>query len=360
MLHLLRRVLFLTIAVAVGLGASAASAASITADFRETLDLFFFGEGPRILEHLEVEVGEGPELTEEHEVENPSWWGDSLEVDLDPDSLELTLTPTSDNCYGYITVELENVSIGDPDDEIRGLERIAAKAFEEDLRLERTVTFSHDRIEIDSRVPPLDEEDTCPLQLLDPPAADRYQMNPIDRVDQGFVGATMRFREEAEVVGMGGPRVLEVTGVVPGPGYELTDADEMENPEGLGQSLQVDLDPETGMLTLTPTDNGCYGRITITLDEITWVDPRRQIVGLLRLGTGAFETQPEASARFTPNSVVIDYRGGTCDLLLGDGSASDTYRVLTAAVPEPGAVAGPVALATLTAIAARRRRRAPR
>lgn len=71
--------------------------------------------------------------------------------------------------------------------------------------------------------------------------------------------------------GVSEPLVQEVTGVTPGPGPELTAADVTENPQSWCGSLQVDVDPDTSQVTITP-DEICdfeVASVTITTSNVT-------------------------------------------------------------------------------------------
>jgi hypothetical protein len=67
-----------------------------------------------------------------------------------------------------------------------------------------------------------------------------------------------------------GPRVLEVTGVAPAAGPEITVADETENPSGWGGNVLVDIDPDADTITVEVEDQNCYDTVLveITTDEV--------------------------------------------------------------------------------------------
>ncbi len=78
-------------------------------------------------------------------------------------------------------------------------------------------------------------------------------------------------RVEHDLVPNDGPRVLEVTGVTPGAGPEITVADEIDNPEDWEGNVLVDIDPDADTITVEVEDSDCYDTILvqITTDEIT-------------------------------------------------------------------------------------------
>ena len=67
-----------------------------------------------------------------------------------------------------------------------------------------------------------------------------------------------------------GPRVLEVTGVTPGAGPEITVADETSNPSDWSGNVLVDIDPDADTITVEVEDPDCYDSVIvqITTDEV--------------------------------------------------------------------------------------------
>lgn len=88
---------------------------------------------------------------------------------------------------------------------------------------------------------------------------------------------TVDIRVELDYLGDGpssGPRVFEVTGVDAAAGvWELTEADEIDNPSDWCGSVMVDVDPDTRLVTVATEDSCNFhtARVIITSDEITAV-----------------------------------------------------------------------------------------
>ena len=84
-------------------------AGAVSADFRENLALPAFCVGDRVLESLGQAIGVGNELDETDESANPCSWNDSLLVDYDPVTNLLSLTPSSQNTYQIIDINLTSM-----------------------------------------------------------------------------------------------------------------------------------------------------------------------------------------------------------------------------------------------------------
>jgi hypothetical protein len=72
----------------------------------------------------------------------------------------------------------------------------------------------------------------------------------------------------------GAPRVFEVTGVVPGPGAELTEANEISNPNSWCGAVEVDIDPDADTISLIAADSDCFfesATVTVTTSELEGV-----------------------------------------------------------------------------------------
>lgn len=386
-------------ALAVPLSAQAGVA---TADFLEELDLFEGEPDVRVLQALDVPILGGPELTEKDEIANPEGWGDSLVVDLDLKTDQLSLSPTSGNCYGYITVTVDDWT----GFSIEGLHLIEQTAFyfqdegggpkfatsanddagaarrggpgpdEDPIPVERTATLTHDALVIDYRITSAGGD--CDLQLIDE-GTDRYQLNPAPGPrPMGSVQADFRQRLNLTGFGPAQDRILERLDVTVGEGSELEETDETQNPQKWGGNLDVDLDPASGVLTLTANGNVCYGYVTLDIENIDLGGD--EIAGISLVSSGAFSNDSDPDFRrtlaFTNHSLTVDYhfdegpifaddqeaarenRGGKgkggCPLLFANGG-SDVYQLATI-VPEPGAALGTItAIATLFGLRARRR-----
>ena len=79
-------------------------ATAISGSFRESLDAPDFGNGPRILENLKVDLSSaGPQLTAENEISNPTPWKGGLDVTFDQKTNILSLSPDQPADYQLIT-----------------------------------------------------------------------------------------------------------------------------------------------------------------------------------------------------------------------------------------------------------------
>lgn len=111
---------------------------------------------------------------------------------------------------------------------------------------------------------------TGPASAADPVVVDiRVELDFVDAVEPGD-----------------GPRVFEVTGVEAAAGtWELTEADEVENPSNWCGSVMVDVDPDAGLITVATEEDCNYhtatiritseqiGEITLVSDDLWGPDP---------------------------------------------------------------------------------------
>ncbi len=96
------------------LAATSASAAIISADFQETLDLPDVSSGPRIFVNLGAALSGGPELGIGNETQNPSGWAGFLDVDLTSGGL-ITLSRDlieGAGDYDFALVTISNMLLG--------------------------------------------------------------------------------------------------------------------------------------------------------------------------------------------------------------------------------------------------------
>lgn len=155
------------------------------------------------------------------------------------------------------------------------------------------------------------------------------------------------FREELDLpfcCNSDGPRILERLGqTVPNAGFELGEADEIANPSAWDDSLQLDLDPTTNIVSLVSTDDNVYETINITISNILF-STAQEIVGFGVISSGVASTFENLMTSFTANSVSISYFGVDNLLDLGEEGATDTFqirlgRVSTNPVPAPATLA---------------------
>lgn len=94
-------------------GAVPATALENPIDIRVEMDLPDIGDGPLVLEVLGVTPGDGPELTGANIIANPSDWGGTIRVDVDP--VAETVTIDSDDIWDFklVTVRITSTEIGD-------------------------------------------------------------------------------------------------------------------------------------------------------------------------------------------------------------------------------------------------------
>lgn len=91
--------------------ATQSSAAVVSADFGETLDLPSIGSGARVFVHNGAALGAGAELTGSHDITNPSGWRGYVDVDLSATGL-LTLSRDlveSAGDYDYALITISNI-----------------------------------------------------------------------------------------------------------------------------------------------------------------------------------------------------------------------------------------------------------
>lgn len=172
------------------------------------------------------------------------------------------------------------------------------------------------------------------------------------------------FRSDLDLpdYGSSGPRVLERIGQsVPNAGFELDESDEIANPSFWNDSLQVDFDPTTNIVTLTPTSYNVYQTLDIVISNMSF-SAAEHVVGVAALSTGN-AVIPDVgtfsmTTAFTGNSVTISYFADDIPAgdLFGFGSGSDTFQVTVDPVPVPAALPLMAAAIGGLAIVARRRR----
>lgn len=173
------------------------------------------------------------------------------------------------------------------------------------------------------------------------------------------------FREELNLPDSRGgqPRVLERLGVdvTVTPAPQLTGANEISNPDGWSNGLDVSFDPVTNVLSLTGDGYNIYQIITVTLSGLTFDIAGQQVVGFAPISTGnavfGGSAVPGITTSFTATSVTITYA-----VPLGNGdvfeidTGTDTFQLTlggAAAVPEPASLA--LVVVGLPAVAAARR-----
>ncbi|NOQ63013.1 MAG: PEP-CTERM sorting domain-containing protein [Methyloprofundus sp.] len=144
------------------------------------------------------------------------------------------------------------------------------------------------------------------------------------------------FRSDLKLVGF--TRVLERTEqVLPNAGFELGELDEISNPRNWNDSLQVDLDPLSNIVTLTPSFANIYDIITISISNMLF-DDSNQVTGFSVISSGSATTFDSLTTSFTNNSVNIQYIGDNLELF---ETGSDTFQITLGPaniVPEPSAI----------------------
>lgn len=176
------------------------------------------------------------------------------------------------------------------------------------------------------------------------------------------VSADFRSDLDLPAFSASGPRVLERIGQsVPNAGFELDESDEIANPSSWNDSLQVDFDPTTNIVTLTPTGSNVYQTLDIVISNMSF-SVAEHVVGFAALSTGNAVIPNNGTfsmtTAFTGNSVTISYFAD--DIPAGDffgfGPGSDTFQVTVDPVPVPAALPLMAAAIGGLAIVARRRR----
>ena len=137
-------------------------------------------------------------------------------------------------------------------------------------------------------------------------------------------------------------RPFAVSGVVPGPGVELTEDDELPSEANLCGAVEVDIDPDADTITLIAANGTCLydvAVITITTTE--------DFSALTLLGDDTlFLDGPEPTIELTATGATITYDGGEASFSTNDdgevpGTAVFSYAV---AAPEPEAALTPAAV----------------
>lgn len=107
------------------------------------------------------------------------------------------------------------------------------------------------------------------------------------------------------------PRIMESLGQAIGPGFELDEADEIDNPCGYGDSILVDYDPSTNLLRLTPSGSNNYQIIDIDITNLVFSVTGEQILGLVEISDDLIDVASSGpfsrSESFTGNSITIGY-----------------------------------------------------
>ena len=118
----------------------------------------------------------------------------------------------------------------------------------------------------------------------------------------------------------GGDRVLErLAQTLPNAGFELDESDEIANPSGWGDSLQVDLDPMTGIVSLVATGFNVYETVDIVISNMLF-SASEKVIGFNVIAAGLATTFDSLTTSFTDNSVTISF--------VGDLSVNDTMEFL--------------------------------
>lgn len=323
--------------------AAATPLGPVVADFTETLDLNPTHDGPRVLQDLGAVASLSPDLADDEELSNPSAYAGSLVVDLATETGLLTLTPTNDNCYATIDVAISDMDFAA---QVTGLVLREKRAIDAGVEASpfftRTMVFTRSSLRVANEF--LVVGLRCPLFLSAGHRPDVFEVNPVPVPHADLTGARFDFRETLTVGAVPtGPRILVAGNETIGPGAELTEADESQNPGALDGALEVDLDPATGRLVLTPTLAQCFRSIVVELTDSVPTDPNAEIAGVALVSTGAFDDEAGGDASFRrtvtfgERSIAIDYRdeSGNCALDMS-GSGADTYQIF---VPEPSALA---------------------
>ena len=324
-------------------------------DFEERLNLFGFDpppDGDKVLQSLNQPIGPGLELDETiHEVQNPQFWGDALNVDIDPDALTLTLSTTSSNCFGYIDVIITNLTLAALPDGISGLELIQDEAFSNsgDPDFSRTVTTTRNSIQIRYE---FDETvNTCGLDLGATGSSDVYA------IEGGFSNLT----NGADVLVVSDQDTdSNITDVLVDDGHFVTEVLFDWN-AGVNTFLQGDLDPfdvivwsasgDTGGVHESATTNNLFvwanqgGRLLVTgIDSLTDPDDP-ELIELLGGTSAAVEGPVETffidqSNNLTFGRTIVEVRDLRATLLDVDparsalaGLGTGTLGVLPATSP---------------------------
>jgi PEP-CTERM motif-containing protein len=145
-----------------------------------------------------------------------------------------------------------------------------------------------------------------------------------------------------------GPRLEQLLGVsLPGTPPQLTAADIISNPSNWSESLNVSFDPSTNILTLFGDGSNDYQIITITLSNLIFDIAGEVVTGIVPISTGNAvvtdtgnsDPPPVTTPFFTANSFGVTYSAPNITTTANNfniTTASDTFQVELATVPEPG------------------------
>ncbi len=329
------------------------------ADFREELDFGpEFSLGPRVLQALGRALAPGPELTEADEIANPSGWSDALTVDLPVNQSLLTLVPTGVNAFQILTVRVSNLPVP-----VAGVVLVESKAIDAQLgpSLRRTLSYTTDSVAVDYRVSDFDND----FPEFDATGFDRFELDPFTLPSAALGGAVADFRLEMDrpVPDPKGPKVFERLGATVSVPVELTLSDEIADPENLDGGLLIDVNPDTGQLSITESSNESPQIVRLAVENIALAAANRRIIGVVVLSNGlvdpATSDPTTRTISFADDAVFVEYA-------VDDVAGGDTFQFqaggvdrLRLVVPEPAAgiaqLAGALALAVL-AVGRRRSR----
>jgi hypothetical protein len=108
----------------------------------------------------------------------------------------------------------------------------------------------------------------------------------------------------------------------------LDESDEIANPSGWGDSLQVDLDPMTGIVSLVATGFNVYETVDIVISNMLF-SASEKVIGFNVIAAGLATTFDSLTTSFTDNSVTISFVG---DLDINDTmeflDGTDTFEII--------------------------------
>ncbi len=136
---------------------------------------------------------------------------------------------------------------------------------------------------------------------------------------------------------------------LPGAGFELDEGDRVSNPSGWRDSLQVDFDPRSYLLTLTATNGNSCKLITITKSGIVFDSPET-VTGLLAPTTGQAVRSPTPFAidlSGTADSVTVAHTAAPAASFSLFAGSSDVFQLMTVAAPTAIPLPGVLRLACI-------------